>query len=223
MDDHQDGWTTFEPTADPADRDAILERAAEILADEPTPEEVAEHQERSKRNRMDAIMRGESETAPHPAFRRMGDGGGQAEPEPTPAPPEAVIYKINGDAVRKPGGEFASRKWVLAQLDTLARATGVSLGKFAKDKIAPLLAEIEQSKRSGEAHGRVIDRLSNELAELKREAALAKRLAEQNVKRRVDLLELENSILRAGRSPDDARDDAAELLPKFSEWNGRGQ
>jgi hypothetical protein len=108
---------------------------------------------------------------------------------------------------------------VVSQLDTLARATGAGLGKFTKAKLAPVLAEIEQNHRAYEAVGRVVDRLSNELAELKREAALQKRLAEQNVKRRVDLLELENSILRAGRRPDEVEE--AEI-PKM-EWNGHAQ
>ena len=34
----------------------VLERAAEILADEPTDDEIAEHEERARRNRIERIM-----------------------------------------------------------------------------------------------------------------------------------------------------------------------
>jgi hypothetical protein len=130
------------------------------------------------------------------------------------------VEKRAGEA---PGGEYASRKWVRAQLKDVVRGVGAGLAQYTGKRIAPMSAAVEQAQRSLEAHGRVIDRLSNELAELKREGALAKRLADQNVKRKLDLLELENSLLRAGRRPDEAREEAEADLPDFREWPRHAQ
>jgi Xaa-Pro aminopeptidase len=100
---------------------------------------------------------------------------------------------------------------------TLAKAFGKGMAEYVKKKLAPLVAEIERAKRAGEAVGRVADRVSTELAELKREAALQKRLDEARNQRRIE--SLETALLAAGRRPDQ---DTETEIPKM-EWNGHAQ
>lgn len=76
---------------------------------------------------------------------------------------------------------------------------------------AKLREWVGQLQSRTEAVDRVASRVQIDLATLRREFDLQQKLAVQNTKRKADLLELENSLLKGGRNPDEA-------LPKFSEW-----
>lgn len=84
--------------------------------------------------------------------------------------------------------------------------TAAQLRDLAKE-VGKLRSEIDQVRSVAEAIGRVGDRTAIDLATLKRE---------------VDLLEMENSLLKAGRSPVVGTTPDEALPGKFSEWNGRG-
>jgi glycyl-tRNA synthetase beta subunit len=121
-------------------------------------------------------------------------------------------------------GEHATKKWVRSRFDDLIKAmVPFVLERIAKT-VAPLRADLDQARNVNEALGRQVDKILNELVVLKRDVELEKKLEVQRTKRRTEMLELENSLLRAGRRPDEAREEAEGELPgNFSEWNRHAQ
>jgi DNA repair exonuclease SbcCD nuclease subunit len=103
------------------------------------------------------------------------------------------------------------------------KGTGQFVTEFVRKRFVPLQQEVEQQGRVNEALGRQVDKILAELAVLKRDVELEKKLEVQRTKRRTEMLELENSLLRAGRRPDEAREEAEGELPDFREWPRHAQ
>jgi hypothetical protein len=124
--------------------------------------------------------------------------------------------KRTGEAAR---AEYATKKWVNSQTDALTKAIGAYFGKIRREQINPLQQEIEQGRKATDAIGRVVDRLSNELAVLRRDFDLQQKLEAQRNNRRVESLEI--ALIAAGRNPAEVEAEA-ELPGSFSQWNGGG-